>query len=371
MADDTKIEWADYTFSPWWGCQEVSPGCANCYAKTWATRFGRNQLWGARGQRMPVSDGTWMRVHRWNRDADRSGRPALVFCASMADVFEDHPTLAPLRPPLWDLISSTPNLIWLLLTKRPENILNMVPRQWVDWERSHLDWPANVWVGTSVENEDTAVRRLNHLRQVPAPVRFVSAEPLLEQVDLTPWMSCRHESLTGFDGVPASVWQCDHCCAILRGDGPHRTVVKGPQLIDWVITGGESGASEHIRPVHPDWIRRLRDDCASHDIPFFFKQWGAYLPVPIEDAPDFAGGRAFANPRTGGRSAASIRPRAEHWGQPTPSRPMKAGDRNGLGRMLDDNTIAVRIGKTKAGALLDGVEHKAFPAAARRKMLPV
>ncbi len=364
MGAQTGVEWADRTFSPWWGCQEVSTGCTNCYAKTWAKRWGRNTLWGARGRREPVSESTWGDPVKWDKQAAAAGRVDLTFCASMADVFEDHPDVVSLRKRLWELVYRTPNLIWMIPTKRPENVLDMVPQDWATY--GMISWPGNVWIGTSVENDQTAAQRLNHLRRVPAPVRFVSAEPLLGPVDLTPWLSCAHESLTGANEHPATLWQCDHCHALFT-DEQRGTPITSPQLVNWVITGGESGNNKRVRPAHPDWVRQIRDDCAANGVPFFFKQWGEYLPVVLEDAPEFAGGRAFTNPKTGNRVAAVMWPLATHWGGQTERRPLQAGDVNGHGQMLDDNTIAIRVGKKNAGALLDGVEHRDFPAAARRK----
>jgi len=197
---------------------------------------------------------------------------------------------------------------------------------WCDAEDvQHAPWmPSvlpNAWLGVSVETQRWARVRLPELARTPAAVRFASCEPLLSELDLKPWL--------GFG-------------------------------LDWVIAGGESGPG--ARPVHPRWARMLRDQCVAADVPYFFKQWGAHLPVPVEDDPDFAGGRSFANPRTGGRSAATIRGRG---GENRGLRPMQTGDRNGLGLMLDDDTISVRVGKKQAGRELDGRTWDEFPAATR------
>jgi hypothetical protein len=153
-------------------------------------------------------------------------------------------------------------------------------------------------------------------------VRFASCEPLLGELDLRPWL----------------------------GSG-----------LDWVIAGGESGPRS--RPVHPAWVRSLRDQCHESGVRFFFKQWGEYLPVPVEDDPGFSGGRAFSNPK-GGRAAALIQEAGGPF-RPGRQRPMRAGDRNGLGVMLDDDTIAVRLGKGRAGRVLDGRTWDEFPRPGR------
>lgn len=142
MSDTTRIEWCDHTFSPWWGCSRVSPACRSCYAEAWASRWG-HEVWRRGGPRRMLSDAAWARPLKWNRDARRAGVPARVFCASMADVFEDHPQLPEPRKRLWDLIEATPDLHWQLLTKRAGNVAGMVP-----WGGS---WPPNVWIGCSAE----------------------------------------------------------------------------------------------------------------------------------------------------------------------------------------------------------------------------
>lgn len=221
MTANSAISWTDHTFSPWWGCARISPGCQKCYADTLASRWG-NELWRRHGERREVSDATWRNPLRWNRDAETAERPALVFCASMADVFEGRADLDLMRERLWRLIDRTPWLRWQLLTKRPENVADMVP--WGDL------WPANVWIGTSVEDQRRADERIDVLRSLPAAVRFLSVEPLL---------------------------------------GPVRLDLDG---INWVICGAESGA--RARPCDVEWIRSVRDQCAEADVPLWVKQLG-------------------------------------------------------------------------------------------------
>jgi protein gp37 len=228
MGDTSNIEWTDRTFNPWWGCSRVSPACRFCYADRDASRWG-HELWRRNGERKPTSEAYWRKPHQWNREAERTGIRSKVFCASMADVFEDHPQVGPWRERLWTVIESTPWLTWQLLTKRMENVAGMVP-----WSGA---WPRNVWIGTSVENQRFADQRIPVLTALTAaPVRFLSCEPIL--------------------GPLAS--------AALDG-------------ISWCIAGGESGPKARIS--HPDWFRSLRDRCVAGGIPFLFKQWGQWAPV--------------------------------------------------------------------------------------------
>lgn len=259
MADETAIQWTDHTFNTWWGCSRVSPACRFCYADTLAHRYG-HELWRRSGPRRMLSDANWKKPLKWNRDAERAGKPALVFCCSMADVFERHPVdevnaqLDSARARLWDLIDETPWLRWQLLTKRIENVANMVP-----WGN---DWPETVWIGTSVENQRFAQQRIPVLTSLPAKVRFLSCEPLLDELDLSMFMPRR------FEREQRGYWLYIPDTDIY-GNG--KQWVPGPS-IGWVICGGESGAK--ARPMNLDWARSLRDQCASAEVPFFFKQVG-------------------------------------------------------------------------------------------------
>lgn len=239
MAKNSAIEWTHHTFNPWWGCHRVSPACDNCYAEAWAHRLGHN-LWGSRETRRFFGENHWREPIRWNAESAANGTRARVFCASMADVFEWRADLNEYRGRLWHLIEETPNLDWLLLTKRPQHILRMTP-----WKE---DWPDNIWIGTTVENQRFADLRLPHILRVPARVRFLSCEPLLGSLDLTSWFNR-----------------------------------PSYYSIDWVIAGGESGV--HSRPMHPDWVLRLLDQCQRAQVPFHFKQWGHWVPAHILDDP--------------------------------------------------------------------------------------
>lgn len=227
MAENSNISWTDHTFNPWMGCVKVSAGCANCYAESLVTgRMGRD-VWGADKPRHVTSESNWRNPVKWNRKAAAQGRRDRVFCASLCDVFEDHATANATRPDLWSLIRETPNLDWLLLTKRPQRIFECLPSDWGDGYQ-------NVWLGTSIENNEVA-ERARILAEVPAVVRFISYEPALGQIDRVP----------------------------LEG-------------IDWLIVGGESGSG--FRPMDPDWAREARDRCRAEGVAFFFKQLSAFRP---------------------------------------------------------------------------------------------
>jgi len=230
VGKNSKIEWTHHTFNPWWGCVKLSPACKNCYAETWARRVGA-PVWGARAPRRFFTDNHWCAPLKWNREAEQDGVRRRVFCASMADVFEDRRDLDEWRNRLWRLIEATPQLDWLLLTKRPERVAALA-----NW-RDGL-WPGHVWLGTTVETQIWAGKRLPALAAVPAAVRFVSCEPLLGPLNLTPWL--------GTD-------------------------------VQWVIAGGESGP--HSRPSNPAWFRSLRDQCLDAQTAFHFKQWGNWSPA--------------------------------------------------------------------------------------------
>jgi protein gp37 len=233
MGKNSSIEWTHHTFNPWWGCTRVSPACKHCYAEAWANRLGL-ELWGGRSLRRFFSDAHWREPLRWEAEARRLRVRRRVFSASMADIFEARSDLDPWRERLWQLIASTEWLDWLLLTKRPERVAAKVP-----WGE---EWPANVWLGTTVENQLWASKRVPVLLKQPAAVRFLSCEPLLGPLDLSHWL--------GSTATRAGV--------------------------DWVIAGGESGSK--ARPMNPVWARQLRDQCETAGVAFHFKQWGNWGP---------------------------------------------------------------------------------------------
>ena len=229
---DSKIIWTHHTFNPWWGCAKVSPGCANCYAETFAKRTG-NAVWGMQAERRFFADKHWNEPLKWNKEAGESGQRKRVFCASMADVFEDRPDLLDARQRLIQLIDDTKWLDWLLLTKRPENVETFLelasngsygPHGWN--LRDHMP---NVWLGTSAEDQKRWDERLPILMGIPAAVHFVSAEPLLGKIEMGIWRP------------------------------------------EWLIVGGESGPK--ARPMESAWVESLRDQCDERTA-FLFKQWG-------------------------------------------------------------------------------------------------
>ena len=247
MAENSGIEWTTHTFNPWTGCTKVSPACDHCYAEGWAKRSGHVE-WGPHGARRRTK--TWGNPIKWNRAAEGATDRPRVFCASLADVFDNHRSIEPVwRRDLWRLIGETPNLDWLLLTKRPQNVSKFVPESWM------IDgFPENVWLGTTVENQVEADRRIPDLLRLPVEVRFLSCEPLIGPVDISVGLGCTCDN--------------DERCF---GTCPYYRAGVSPARLSWVITGGESGP--HYRPADPDWFRSLRDQCAEADIPFLFKQW--------------------------------------------------------------------------------------------------
>ena len=257
MGADSKIEWCHHTFNPWWGCVKISPGCAHCYAETFAKRTG-NDVWGEDASRRFFGDKHWQEPVKWNAAAEQAGERHRVFCASMADVFEDRADLDAPRQRLMDLIDATPSLDWLLLTKRPQNIAPLMARITngtfgTAWNfRDHMP---NVWLGTTVEDQPRADERIPQLLAIPAKVHFLSCEPLLERV-LLPIFEATGQFRTNPETGKRQL-------------GLRASVNHG---IDWLICGGESGPG--ARPMPPAWARSLRDQCAAASVPFFFKQWG-------------------------------------------------------------------------------------------------
>lgn len=259
MGENTHIQWCHHTFNIVVGCVEVSPACDNCYARAMAKRAGWD-VWGADKPRKVLRDEYWKQPAKWDRAATKAGERHRVFCSSMADVFEDHPTVSEQRQRLWGVIEATPHLDWLLLTKRPENIRRMVPGAWLvrgARKGSVLGWPDRAWVGTTIENQTMAEERIPHLLRVPAAVRFLSCEPLLEPLDLRGWIE------------PTVIERS--AGALAR----NRYIDAGAKSArcDWVIVGGESGP--RARPFDVAWARDLLGQCGDAGVPTFVKQFGA------------------------------------------------------------------------------------------------
>lgn len=250
MAETTEISWAHSTFNPWIGCTNVSPGCDHCYAEALDHRWGHDH-WGAGKPRRRTSEANWKEPLKWNRKAKESGQPWRVFCASLADVF-DNEVDPQWRVDLWALIAATPHLTWMLLTKRIGNVT--------------YSMPANVWLGITVVNQEEVVRDIPKLQRVSAPVRWLSCEPLLGPLNL--------RVALGGEYLPA---------------------------VDWVIVGGESGAGARL--MDADWARSIRDQCEEAQVAFHFKQWGGLRPKSKGHLLDGTEHRAF--PRTQNEEGAS------------------------------------------------------------------
>jgi protein gp37 len=299
---NSPIEWTHHTFNPWIGCTKVDELCAHCYAEARDRRFTGGAHWGKGAPRQRTSHSYWGHPIAWDMLARAKRTRYRVFSASLADWLDDEVPIDWLAD-LLALIQATPNLDWQLLTKRPENWYDRVNQAFQlgwngdEWASTWLDGeaPANVWIGTSVGTQKSADTRIPQLLEIPARVRFLSCEPLLEQINLG-----------------------EHVCK-----APHCAHAS----VDWVICGGESGSK--ARPMHPNWARSLRDQCAAGGVPFLFKQWGEWCP------------------------------------------PMQAPLGKGIGDKIErgvvcydfpDNAVVARFGKHATGRRLDGIEHNAFPS---------
>lgn len=252
MSEKTGIEWTDHTFNIAWGCMKVSPGCQHCYADTLSKRYGHN-VWGPAKTtgRRTFGAKHWADPLKWDAAAKRDGVRRRVFCCSMCDVFEEHPTIDAERERMWPLIRATPNLDWQILTKRPERIAANLP---ADWGEGY----ANVWLGTSVESQEYADERIPQLLAVPAAVRFLSCEPLLGPVTFR--------------------WAKWHP---VRGSW-HLDGIRG---LHWIIVGGESGGG--ARPFDVEWAREIVKQCGEAGVACFVKQLGAF---PVEMRTHFSNG---------------------------------------------------------------------------------
>ena len=329
MAANTKIEWADHTFNPWIGCTKVSPACDACYAEAWSKRYGR-AAWGLGEPRQRTSAATWRAPLRWNEGAKRSGQPKFVFCASLADVF-DNEIPPQWRADLFDLITATPSLVWLLLTKRIGNVEKRCPPV--------AEWPANAWLGATVCNQQEADRDIPKLLTAKYTLGvqrvFLSCEPMLWPIDLTRIpMSAQINDGDVFRDADVN---CLNGLMLVYRPGID-ALVRSPCTIDWVICGGESGPN--ARPMHPDWARALRDQCAAAGVPFFFKQWGEWIGGEV-----YSIGSSQGHARHQDAAQSQLGGLPSHWW---------SGDVAG-------GVISTKVGKARAGRLLDGVEHNARP----------
>jgi protein gp37 len=311
MAENSKIEWTDHTFNPWTGCTKVSPGCDHCYAEGWAKRSGTVQ-WGDAPRRR-TTEANWKQPVKWNAQAEREGRRFRVFCASLADVF-DNTAPAAWRQDLMSLIVRTPHLDWLLLTKRIGNAKRMLSDASMHdglllTANDEYRPPPNLWIGATIVNREELLRDAAKLKATPAAMRFWSVEPLLEDLG----------------AIPREL------------------------MPDWVIVGGESGPG--ARPMHHEWARSLREQCQAASVPFLFKQWGEWLPwnqftsADVDDPPEQT---RFATAEWNGQKWVDVG-RPGYWES-------MDGD-------VDDEQCVGRVGKKAAGRMLDGRAHDEFPTA--------
>lgn len=334
MSANSKIEWTDHTFNPWIGCTHKSPGCINCYAESRDDRFAGGKHWGKGAPRERTTADNWKNPIKWNKTAictqcgyaeligsddcrncrrnfaEAHRRRPRVFCASLADWLDDEVPIEWLAD-LLALIHATPNLDWLLLTKRPElwsdRLHEAFRHDATGGDLDYLSWwldgdpPPNVWFGVSVEDQKRADERRALLQNIPAVIRFVSYEPALEVVDWGDW-----------------------------------------EWLDWLIAGGESGHG--ARPVHPDAYRVARDFCDLNGIAFLFKQWGEWMPFKPHAGGDLGGDMR--------RGIVQLIHRKSHSDEELLKRSFYPGD-----------LYMRRVGKKNAGRLLDGREYNGFPTA--------
>lgn len=251
MADQSNIAWTKSTFNPWIGCTKVGPGCDGCYAEALDARmqYGGGKHWGVGVPRYRTKEANWEKPLAWNKAAPESefaGRRGFwpVFCASLADVFDNEVPFM-WRVDLWNVIRSTPNLSWLLVTKRIGNVSKMVP--WI-WMRD--GFPPNVRLLITVVNQEEADRDIPKLLALPCK-NGVSYEPALGPID--------------FEAIPRD-----------DPEHPHPPYYDFPDL-EWVIVGGESDQSGHkARQFNIEWARSTVRQCYAAGVPVFVKQVGDY-----------------------------------------------------------------------------------------------
>lgn len=333
MSENSKIEWTDHTFNGWEGCQPVGPGCDHCYAEARNARFSGGVAinWGPGAPRRRTSAANWKKPIQWNAAHAaffaEHGRRQRVFCSSLADVF-DNEVSAQWRFDLMKLIEQTPNLDWLLLTKRIGNAATMLEQSVRAINAGRWGWAdnvfPNVWIGATIVNQEEADRDIPKLLRTPAAKRFLSMEPLLGPVDLR--------------FTNGLVHGCD----------------AADYLLDWVIVGGESG--QHARPMHPAWPRAIEKQCQDAGVPFLFKQWGEWLPwlefsrAGIDDDIE----------QTRYLTTIWQDDHFENCGYPIwcDMRDNYGGGANGPD---EPDQIMGRVGKKAAGRLLDGVLRDGYP----------
>ncbi|MEN6414356.1 MAG: phage Gp37/Gp68 family protein [Veillonellales bacterium] len=255
----SKIEWCDRTWSPVTGCTKVSPGCQNCYAERMSKRFG--EKWG-----LPKDDPFKVTVHHDRLDQPLHWtKPSKIFVCSMADLFHDDVSFNFIHE-IWDIMKACPQHTFLILTKRPKKMKETLERI---YSLERLGWAKgfwnHVWLGVTAENQEQADKRIPILLQIPAAKRFVSVEPMLGTVNLNRYIMPSQKAKGTLFNAPIEL------------SGKDLADLVGFHSLDWIICGGESGPG--ARPVHPDWVRSLRDQCKMSGTAFLFKQWGEWAQV--------------------------------------------------------------------------------------------
>lgn len=382
----TRIEWCDMTLNPFIGCTKCSPGCDHCYAERFAARLARNPNTAFAYRHVIDAHGHWNgKVYgqfiAWPRPARKGKR---IFVGSMCDIFHENVKDYTLLR-MFAVLSLCRKHTFIFLTKRPERMRSVFTEittecfHEVRQEAAHIislesptliQWPpSNFWLGVTVCNQQEADEKIPILLQTPAAKRFVSVEPMLGQVSIEKFLRGSYEcgrlscgkrmsfrdlpemqcTKCGFVGPDDETWgdgdcavcpECgqDGCCGAIEAICPdcgHYLVRDHPATpyIDWVICGGETGPG--ARPMHPEWVRFLRDQCKSANVPFFFKSWGEWTTEHhYHDGILHLGGSYEA---------------ANDISEPWPS------------------CIAIvpvaRVGKKRAGRLLDGREWNEIPEA--------
>ena len=331
MSVQTGIEWCDRTASPWYGCQHVSPACNHCYAESWAKRSGMVG-WGPHADRRK-SVSYRKQMLKWNREAENAGVTYKVF-ASLCDPLDNAVPIEWFVDYL-DVLRTTTILTHLLLTKRIGNLMSRLRAaaeharacsvglddplaKWInDWHNGNA--PGNVWLGATVINQEEADRDIPKLLTVPARIRFLSIEPMLGPIDLTS-VEWPNKGGHRVDVLRGGYWNKAGCIALgpsadlgePRGGFTNHSDMPG--RLSWVIAGGESGPK--ARPMHPEWVRSLRDQCVTAGVPFLFKQWGEWAPNYLTED----------------------------------------------GERIESTMWMDRMGKKAAGRLLDGRTHDEYPA---------
>lgn len=333
MADKTKIEWTDATWNPITGCTLVSNGCTNCYAATLAATRLRNHssrkgLARQNAEGVAKFTGEVRFNEQWLDQPLKMKKARMIFVCAHGDLFhEDVPEEWIYK--IFAVMAMSPQHTFQVLTKRPERMHRYMssptmPGAVWGWmgdidhkrfvENARMPWPLpNVWLGTSVEDQETAEKRIPHLLAAPAALRFLSCEPLLGEIDLCNLkMEGTERTLNAFTGLDS------------------KGVAHFDDGVEWLIAGGESGS--HARPINRNWVRLFRDHCAEYEVPFHFKQWGTWFPISEIDT---SGAQSF----------------------------LSKGKRPGEWIHFDDCEMSVRVGKKIAGRYLDGVIHDGFPEA--------